>query len=186
MFYSGGAEAGLTISPTVEKRLKDSIDRCIVCNQEPAPSGIDQRRALAKWAEDRVHLTTASDEEEDAHSRAALHSPYECASCMSQLHRVIGVPTNALVPLAARLRAAQRADLIGFLQTRFVFVMCEGCASRGLEQERISVPEIELRYDRMQSLLAGTSRKPPLAAVRQFNEIREELRVVIRQLRGVA
>lgn len=186
MFYSDGADAGLTISPTLEKRLRDSVEKCIVCTQEPAPSGISQRRQLAKWAGRRVHLTTLREEQEDAHSRAALRLPYECAACMSQLHHVVGVPTNALIPLVARLRAARRDDLIGFLQTRFVFVMCEGCASQGMEQERISASEIKLRYERMQLVLTGTPRKPPPAAVRQLNELIEELRAVIRNLRSIA
>ncbi|GEM_PF-6828426 len=141
---------------------------------------------MAKWAQERVKFATISDAE-DARRWTALNKPLvDCAACMSQLHRVIGVPINVLVPLVSRLRQGRRADLIGFLQTRLVFVMCEGCASRAAEEEQISAPEIEQRYKQMQLLIAGTTQKPPPEAVRQFNELMEEIRDVIHQLRGVA
>lgn len=186
MFYSGGSEAGLAIAPSLQTRLKDSIGACVICTQEPAPPGIEQRHSLAAWANKRLGLAEMSDEE-DARRWAALNVPLtECAACMSQLHAVIGIPTNVLVPLVERFRKEKRADLIGFLQTRLVFVICKGCASRAYEQEAVSVADIQERYNRMQVALSGTTRKPPELAVRQYNELMEEVRVAIRRHRSVA
>lgn len=185
MYYSDGAQAGLTLSPSVAQTLKDRIHECVVCGQEPAPTGKEQRRRFAEWAQLRVRLATISDEE-DARRREALHIPLDgCAACLSQLHAVIAVPTNLLIPLADRLRSAGNTALLHLLETRFAFVICEGCASEGVELERVSAPELEQRYDRTQMLLVGTNRRTPQAQ-RLITALMVELREVIRLVRGVA
>jgi hypothetical protein len=158
----------LRIHQRVVDRLVQRANFCAACGVTPAPRGVFPTSGLAKWAADRAVAT--GERPDEANRRAALHMHDDrCAVCYSSLAPVIGVPEALLYRVLNRLRPKQNAIIRGFLQERFVFLMCRACLEDPNE-DRISADEIMIRYEKVQTQIDVADLNAP-----QFRQIAEQL-----------
>ena len=143
---------GLQIRTNVQEELFRHVDRCIACGKTPAPRGLHRTDVLARWASERAEATGAGPADEARRQALAMAEDDRCAACYSQLEPVVGIPDGLLSRVLNRVRGARRMHIRGFLETRFVFLMCRECRESSNE-EHISADDIRMHYDRLRAAL---------------------------------
>ena len=147
----GAKLAGLRIRPEVKKDVEHAFPGCIDCGVTPAPPGRFAMTELAVWAGSQKPRTKLSPALDRASGR--------CAVCSSARITVIGIPLKMLFRVLNRLRGPERRNMEQFIEARFVFPLCVGCAEAPSDED-VTAREIEGRYRRARAEMRDADLAP--------------------------
>lgn len=163
-------DLGLSIPPNVEEGVRNYAPICASCNNPQSPIGLDSSQEYAEWADKRAKI--APKERLSSRQRAAAfpgsrHT--KCAACNDRLIAVVGLPTRLLEAMLHGLTANAFDQVKGFLEYRFIFLLCLNCASSGAE-DHVTLETLVARYHKVRDLLAAENWDVTPAKTRRFTD----------------